>query len=542
MADTVDHLARLPAKLLDQIAKDCLSPKDVASLTMTSSHYAAMVIPILRKKRTRDEWADPYRPSTIQTSAAVVSGDTQGPDYLAKLPAEILLHIAEDSCLSTRDLANFARTSSRYTDIVISVLYKKNIREENSNAFLWATIKQSTNTLALLIRNGADINNVDASMHLDEPSPYQWVEHLRNWNPHAETQTSAARSLSFYEDDSTSQWDDRLSNVPSSDQVDANYAPATSVTAISMPATTTPPTTFPASTMPVVSVPAAPMPAAQVGAYYASAFLAPLPLTFMPATRTRSRPEAPRKFKYTPLALAARRGRAKAVRWLLENGADTEIPARDLCGCDNELQVSRGMWRIRPLVVSTVERPEWTALHLAVHYNHSSIVQLLISHSANTQQICRVEDGPCTVLHTAFAHKRKSIIESLIYGLQGTNMVEINAKGRGGITPLHLAYCMRDEALIELALKFGAYINLEYDVDGNQWTLFSMACAQSDWAFALRLLKLGANPDFDLARNPGWRLTTQDFIGSVSAGCDDDRRALRDEIDHIKRDQEVARL
>lgn len=134
MADTVDHLARLPAKLLDQIAKDCLSPKDLASLTMTSSHYAAMVIPILRKKRTRDEWADPYKPSTIQTSAAVVSGDTQGPDYLAKLPAEILLHIAEDSCLSTRDLATFARTSSRYTDTVISVLYKKNIREENANA------------------------------------------------------------------------------------------------------------------------------------------------------------------------------------------------------------------------------------------------------------------------------------------------------------------------------------------------------------------------------------------------------------------------
>lgn len=55
-------------------------------------------------------------------------------EHLARLPAELVLLIAEQPSLSTSDLAVFARTSSRYSDLVISVLYRKNIREENASA------------------------------------------------------------------------------------------------------------------------------------------------------------------------------------------------------------------------------------------------------------------------------------------------------------------------------------------------------------------------------------------------------------------------
>lgn len=55
-------------------------------------------------------------------------------EHLARLPAELLLMVAEDLCLSARDLAAFARTSSMYSDLVISALYKKNIREEHASA------------------------------------------------------------------------------------------------------------------------------------------------------------------------------------------------------------------------------------------------------------------------------------------------------------------------------------------------------------------------------------------------------------------------
>lgn len=55
-------------------------------------------------------------------------------EYLARLPDELLLLVAEDPCLSTRDIGAFALASSRYANVANPVLYKKNIREENASA------------------------------------------------------------------------------------------------------------------------------------------------------------------------------------------------------------------------------------------------------------------------------------------------------------------------------------------------------------------------------------------------------------------------
>lgn len=55
-------------------------------------------------------------------------------EHLETLPTELILSIAENRCLSTHDLANFALAGRQYTDLVMSVLYKRNIREENASA------------------------------------------------------------------------------------------------------------------------------------------------------------------------------------------------------------------------------------------------------------------------------------------------------------------------------------------------------------------------------------------------------------------------
>lgn len=104
---------------------------------------------------------------------------------------------------------------------------------------------------------------------------------------------------------------------------------------------------------------------------------------------------------YTPLALAAFKGLTKAVEWLLKNGADPEIPSRGLCSCRNTLEWYDTVWSpgdrywLHPVA-------HWTPLHLAVERRHEDVVNLLLEHGANTQQICRREDGPCSILHTAF--------------------------------------------------------------------------------------------------------------------------------------------
>lgn len=210
------------------------------------------------------------------------------------------------------------------------------------------------------------------------------------------------------------------------------------------------------------------------------------------------------------------------------------------------------MWHVPHQATGPVlEQPHWTALHLAIHHGHDGIVELLVAHNANTRQVCRPRDGPCSALHTAFIHERVSTVESLMYRFEGTDMVDMNAQGRGGITPLHIAYCVQGTQgpLVDLALKFGAYVNLEYEIDQNQWTLFAMACTRrEDLNFALRLLKLGANPEFDLERQFGGRWTLDDFrrdimrIDPYTVIINWDAGPLVQELDQIARDHEVAMM
>lgn len=252
---------------------------------------------------------------------------------------------------------------------------------------------------------------------------------------------------------------------------------------------------------------------------------------------------------FTPLALAARIGHTKAAKWLLENGANPEFPARDLCRCDQQPMISKNMWRVPHQAVGTyLDKPYWKPLHLAINYGHNDMVQLLVAHNADTRQVCRSTDGPCSAIHTAFSHQRGSIIEFLMHHFKGTGMVDINARGRGGMTPLHIAYILyvrswhRSPQFVDMALGFGAYINFEYEVDQNQWTLFAMACAERDSIFAMKLLNLGANAFFDLEQHSGGRWATSDFRRSIGSGDNPATDALARDLDQFIRDHEVAQL
>lgn len=352
--------------------------------------------------------------------------------------------------------------------------------------------------MALLIRHGADVNSVEASTHLYQSPSYRWMRHLRRWDSHAENNDSV--------------------------QVESQLSILLRRLGLRTPA------------------------GAPLNPFLSQFPQFPQTVPAISTARAWREPGARRVFRFSALTLAARKGLTTAVKWLLENGADPDVPARDLCRCDNEPIISRSMWRVpRQATRPLVDQPHWTALHLAIHHNHEDIVELLITHGANARQVCRPEDGPCSALHTAFIHKRKSIVESLMYRFEGTDMVDINARGRAGITPLHIAYCVQSakDPLVDLALKFGAYVNLEYEIDRNQWTLFSMACAQKDWKFARRLLRLGANDNFDLERPSGRRWTRdvlrRDIACSYDGKVDWDKATLAMELDRLERDHEVAR-
>lgn len=349
--------------------------------------------------------------------------------------------------------------------------------------------------MALLVQYGADIDSVEASTHLHQSPPYRWIKRLRKWDSHAEGRNSAG-------------------------------------------------------------APPKPAPYAPFNDFHLLPFAEQLEDNtsedntpeFLRRSRWRQR-DLRMDFMFAPLALAARIGHTKAAKWLLENGANPEVPARDLCRCDQHPMISYNMWRVPHQAIGTdLGKPHWTPLHLAIHYDHNGMVRLLVAHNADTRQVCRSTDGPCSALHTAFSHRRRSIIEFLMHRFQGTDMVDINARGRGGMTPLHIAYMLyvrsmnRYPQFVDMALGFGAYINFEYEVDQNQWTLFAMACAERDSIFAMRLLNLGANAFFDLEQHSGGRWATSDFRRSIGSGDNPATDALARNLDQFIRDHEVAQL
>ncbi|POS69832.1 hypothetical protein DHEL01_v211772 [Diaporthe helianthi] len=80
----------------------------------------------------------------------------------------------------------------------------------------------------------------------------------------------------------------------------------------------------------------------------------------------------------------------------------------------------------------------------------------------------------------------------------------INDRTRDGITPLLIAYVKRERDFIDLALEFGADIDMKYGARGNEYTIFALAIVREDYSFALELLELGASPyfDFEVSRSP----------------------------------------
>jgi ankyrin repeat protein len=98
----------------------------------------------------------------------------------------------------------------------------------------------------------------------------------------------------------------------------------------------------------------------------------------------------------------------------------------------------------------TFDADGWSPLHLAAHYGHSAIVELLLHNNApvdlrSTNQMAN------TALHAALAGRRSDVVKILL----GAG-ADANASQHGGWTPLHSAAANGDRAVIDLLFAHGA--------------------------------------------------------------------------------------
>ena len=105
----------------------------------------------------------------------------------------------------------------------------------------------------------------------------------------------------------------------------------------------------------------------------------------------------------------------------------------------------------------TFDADGWSPLHLAAHYGHAAIVELLLHNNAPVD-LRSINAMANTALHAALAGKRTQVAKILLDA-----GADANATQHGGWTPLHSAAASGDREAIDLLLARGAKAQMAND-------------------------------------------------------------------------------
>jgi ankyrin repeat protein len=160
------------------------------------------------------------------------------------------------------------------------------------------------------------------------------------------------------------------------------------------------------------------------------------------------------KGHFTPLHLAAKKGRIEIVHVLLQHGAN--VGMKDGSGI--------------------------TALHQAARFGWAEVVRILLRHGAN---VCTKDGDGRTALHQAAQFGSAEVVRVLLqYG------AKVGTKDGDGETALYQAAQLGRAEVVRVLLRHGAYVGTK---DGKGRTALHQA-AQFGWAEVVRvLLQYGAN-------------------------------------------------
>ncbi|KAF5550407.1 hypothetical protein FNAPI_7742 [Fusarium napiforme] len=195
----------------------------------------------------------------------------------------------------------------------------------------------------------------------------------------------------------------------------------------------------------------------------------------------------------TPLHLAIFLKRYEIVRWLLDNGASTDLWPDTLCNC-------RKYGRV-------VNRYDWLPLHYAVRHSTHEILQLLLERDVVYSAIC--DEGNISGLHCAIAEGSLSATDAFIHH-KNFSPTDRDATGQ---TPLHWVKHCKDQdlacAIVEKLVQWGVPLDAEAESQWGDWhggTALNMLIGRRKFEPALKLLHLGADPTVQQDEDGGLRL------------------------------------
>jgi ankyrin repeat protein len=114
----------------------------------------------------------------------------------------------------------------------------------------------------------------------------------------------------------------------------------------------------------------------------------------------------------------------------------------------------------QPELIASFSHDGWSPLHLAAHFGHLTVVDLLLARGAEVD--ARSKNALAnTSLHAALAGGHRATAQRLV-----EHQADVNAVEAGGYTPLHQAAELGDAEMVRLLLDRGALAAAKAD-DGR---------------------------------------------------------------------------
>ena len=149
----------------------------------------------------------------------------------------------------------------------------------------------------------------------------------------------------------------------------------------------------------------------------------------------------------TPMLLATYYDAGEIAELLRAHGARLDLHEAAASG---DIERVRTLLAAEPASISSLSHDGWAALHLAAHFGHVAIVEVLLAAGADVHARSgnRLAN---TALHAAAAGGYIEVIAILL-----RHGADVNARQHGGFTALHAAAQDGEVAMVRLLLDHGA--------------------------------------------------------------------------------------